>query len=47
MTALRERNGKRRGTVQELTSLPPNYCAAVAMEQDSLHVTWMHLPASW
>lgn len=45
MTGLRERNGKRRGTVRELAALPPNYCAAVAMEQDSLDVTWMHLPA--
>lgn len=37
--ALRERNGTRCGAVLELAPLPPGYCAAVAMEQDSPRVT--------
>lgn len=39
ITALRERNGTRRGAVLELAPLPPGYCAAVAMEQIAPQVT--------
>lgn len=38
ITALREHNGNRKGAILELFSLPPGYCAAVAMEHASPQV---------
>ncbi len=45
ITALRERNGNRKGAILELFSLPPGYCAAVAMEHASPQVVLNRLQA--